>query len=97
VKTMNFLTFFTVFIFILRCTCTSTDISMVTISVTIGGLNIKQAFITNSIQKLFNVKESVNVIKIISLSLKLLYFNQYLKLLFNNSLFVITIVMHTYL
>jgi len=34
-------------------------------SVTIGGLNIKQAFITNSMQEIFNVKESVNVIKII--------------------------------
>jgi len=34
-------------------------------SVTICGLNIKQTFITNSIQEIFNVKESVNVIKII--------------------------------
>jgi len=46
-------------------------------SVTIGVLHIKQAFKTNSIQELFNVKESVNVIKIISLPLKSLYFNQY--------------------
>jgi len=62
-----------------------------------GGLNIKQAFITNSIKKLFNVKESVIVIKIISLPLKSFYFNQYLILLFDNLLFDITIIMHTYL
>ena len=42
---------------------------------------IKQAFTTNSIQELFNVKERVNVIKIISF-----YLNQYLKLLVNNLL-----------
>jgi len=48
-------------------------------SVTTDGLNIKQAFITNSIQEIFNVKENVNVIKIILLPLKSLYLNQYLK------------------
>jgi len=61
-------------------------------SVAIGGLIIKQAFTTNSIHELFNVKESVNVIKIISF-----YLTQYLKFPFNNLLFVITIIMHTYL
>ena len=63
---MNFSTCVRVFIFFLRYTRISTDILMVTTSVTIGGLNKKkQVFLTNPKQEIFNVKESMNVIKII--------------------------------
>jgi len=62
---MNFSTCVRVFIFFLRYTRISTDILMVTTSVTIGGLNKKTSFLTNHKEEICIVKESMNVIKII--------------------------------